>query len=225
MRLTLPDGRGFALTYPSALDLGQFAQTAGGRVDWIARSGPLQCCGEYVAPQSGSVAAIFSGKPLAVYRGAHGRSIPYYAGSQERFPLLFTNMDYLTFQFGPWVVLVGDMVHSSYRTARMTDGQRATWARAFDAHVTGDGYLVFRPHPPLALTRGSIDIVLRHTTGSLEISGPVRCGTPQIAPTVDAGVTSWCDPRSDLRVAATGSVAFTQAAASGLRIATLRPVS
>ena len=225
MLLRLPDGRGFALSYPQALDLSNVTQTAGGQVDWAAQTGPLSCCGQYVAPYHGSISSIFYGKPLAVYRGARGRVVPYYAGTQERFPLLYSNMDYLAFQFGPWVVLVGDMLHSSYWTARMTSGQRATWARSFDAHITTGGYLVYRPQPPLSVSRGSIDVVLKDADGLLEISGPVSCSASQSSPTVKAGITSWCDPRSEVRVAATGTVAFTKAAASGLRITTLRPVS
>ena len=99
-----------------------------------------------------------SGKPLAVYRGAHGQAVPYYAGTQERYPFLYTNMDYLAFQFGPWVVLVEDIAHSSYYTARMTSHERTTWARSFDARITKGGYLVFQPHAPLRVQRGSIDI-------------------------------------------------------------------
>jgi hypothetical protein len=225
MQLRLPDGRGFALSYPKSLDLSQSTITAGSQVDWAAQTGPLQCCGEYVAPYYGSVSSIFYGKPLAVYRGAHGQVVPYYAGTQERFPLLYSNMDYLAFRFGPWVVLVGDMVHSSYWTARMTNSQRATWARSFDAHIATGGYLVYRPHSPLTVSRGPIDIVLSHVGGSLEISGPVGCTASLVSPTVNAGITSWCDPRSEVRVAATGTTAFTQAVASGLRITTLRPIS
>ncbi len=225
MMLRLPDGRGLDLSYPESLDLAQSTLTAGGQVDWPAQNGPLTCCGTYVAPYYGTVASVFNGKPLAVYQGVHGQAVPYYGGTQERFPLLYSNMDYLVFQFGPWVVLVGDMVHSSYGTARMTNRERATWARSFDAHVTTGGYLVYHPHLPLTVSRGPIDIVLSHLGDSLEISGPVGCTASLALPTVNAGITSWCDPRSEVRVAATGTTAFTHAVASGLRITTLRPIS
>ena len=225
MALRLPDGRGFALTYPTSLDLSQSTVTAGGQIDWPAQTGPLLCCGEYVAPHYGTVSSVFSGKPIAVYEGLHGQAVPYYAGTQERFPFLYANMDYLAFQFGPWVVLVGDMARSSYGTARMTNAERATWARSFDAYITPGGYLVYRPHAPLTVSRGPIDIVLRHGGGLLEISGPVGCAAPLPSPTVNAGITSWCDPRSQVRVAATGAVSFTKAAAFHLHIAPLRPVS
>ncbi len=225
MQLRLPDGRGFTLSYPKSLDLSRSTITAGGQVDWTAQTGPLQCCDEYVAPYFGSVSSVFYGKPLAVYRGAYGRVVPYYAGTQERFPLLYSNMDYLAFRFGPWVVLVGDMADSSYWTARMTTAERATWARSFDAYITQGGYLVYHPHSPLTVSRGPIDIVLSHVGGSLEISGPVECTASLSSPSVNEGITSWCDPRSQVRVAATGTTAFTQAAASGLRVATLRPIS
>jgi hypothetical protein len=223
MALRLPDGRGFDLSYPTSLDLSPFTLTAGGQVNWAVQTSPLKCCGVFVAPHYGTVSSVFSGKPIAVYQGLHGQAVPYFAGTQERFPLLYANMDYLAFQFGPWVVLVGDMAHSSYGTARMTNAERTTWARSFDAYITQGGYLVYRPHAPLTVSRGPI--VFSHAGGSLEISGPVGCTAPLTSPTVNAGITSWCDPRSQVRVAATGTVAFTKAAASRLHIAPLRPVS
>ena len=223
MLLRLPDGRGFALTYPKSLDLSQFTVTAGGQVDWAVHSGALTCCSEYVAPYYGSVSSVFGGKPLAEYRGAHGQVVPYFAGTQERFPLLYPNMDYLAFHFGPWVVLVGDMVHSSYWTARMTNSERSTWARDFDAHIVSGGYLVLRPHSPLTVSRGAFDIVLTHDGSSLEISGPNACSPVQSSPMLSAGIGSWCDPHSNARIAATGSSDFV-ATASGLHVKSLQPL-
>ncbi len=137
MLLRLPDGRGFSLTYPRSLGLSKFDLTAGGEINWPVNTGQLSCCNEAVTPYYGSLSSIFEGKPLAVYRGAHGQPVPYYAGTQERYPFLYSNMDYLGFQFGPWVLLVEDIDHSSYFTARMTNEERATWARSFDARHDG----------------------------------------------------------------------------------------
>jgi hypothetical protein len=226
MLVRLPDGRGFSLTYPHSLGLSKFSQTAGGQVDWPVSTGPLTCCDEYSAPDYGSLSSIFEGKPIAVYKGAHGQAVPYYAGSQERYPFLYpTTMNYLAFSFGPWVVLVEDVAHSSYYTARMTAQERTTWARSFDARIAKGGYLVFQPRAPLRVQRGSIDITMTGSNGSLELSGPTVCGTSQLSPTVNAGVTGWCEPRAEVRVAATGTSTFVESAASGLRIAALRPVS
>jgi hypothetical protein len=225
MLLRLPDGRGYDLMYPKSLDLSQFTLTAGGQVNWPVSTGRFGCCSKYSAPYSGSPSSLFQGKPLAVYRGANGQAVPYYSGTQERYPFLYTNMDYLAFQFGQWTVLVDDPAQSSYFTARMSNDQRASWAHSFDAHMTKGGYLVFRPLSPLRVERGAIDVVLTHSDGSLEISGPVACSASQSVPTVNAGVTAWCDPGAGVRVAATGTASFTSSAASGLRIASLQPVS
>jgi hypothetical protein len=198
MEVRLPDGRGFNLTFPRSLNLSKFSLTASGQVNWPRSTGPLNCCNEAMAPYYGSLASIFSGKPIAVYRGAHGQAVPYYAGTQERYPFLYSNMDYLAFQFGPWIVLVEDIAHSSYFTARMTGEERATWARSFDDRVTTSGYLVFQPHSPLYVVRAEIDVVLKHDDDSLEISGLRACGASESPPTDNAGVTAWCDTHADV---------------------------
>ena len=208
MQLRLPDGRGFTLSYPKSLDLSRSTITAGGQVDWTAQTGPLQCWTS-VAPYFGSVSSVFYGKPLA-YIEALRASRSLLCRYTRAVPPPYSNMDYLAFWFGPWVVLVGDMAHSSYWTARMTTAKRATWARSFDAYITQGGYLVYHPHSPLTVSRGPIDIVLSHVGGSLEISGPVECTASLSSPSVNEGITCWCDPRSQVRVAATGTTALSK---------------
>jgi hypothetical protein len=195
MDIRLPDGRGFALSYPQALQLSSYHLTLGGEVNWPVVSGRFTCCDEYAVPHYGTIGSIFAGRPLAVYRGAHGEPVPYYGGAQASTSFTYPDMDYLAFTFGHWVVLVEDMGHTSYYTARMTNAERAIWARSFDAHVTKGGYLVFAPRSPLHLYRGArtIDIILHGDSGNLlEIAGPQSCPATQSNPEVYVGQRSWC---------------------------------
>ena len=134
-------------------------------------------------------------------------------------------MDYLAFTFGHWVVLVMDIGHTSYYTARMTTSERAIWARSFDAHVTRGGYLVFAPRSPLHLDRGArtIDIVLRGDTGNLlEIAGPQSCPATQASPEIYPGQRAWC--AAGVRLDVSGHNAFVDQASTGLEIQSLRAV-
>ena len=143
----------------------------------------------------------------------------------ERYPLFTSNTDYLVFSFGPWVVPVADPAQSSYFTARMTNAQRVTWARSFDAHVTRDGYLVFSPKPPLQVLRGSIDVLLQDTEGVIEIAGPQTCPATQLAPQIIPGGRAWCDSSVDVRVSVTGQSGLVDSLWSGLVIRPLRPIT
>jgi hypothetical protein len=225
MVLRLPDGRGYDLTYPRSLDLSQFAVTAAGQINWPVSTGQSSCCSKASAPLFGSPSSQFHGKPLAIYRGADGQAVPYYSGTQERYPLFSSNMDYLVFRFGPWVVPVDDPARTSYFTARMTNTQRATWAASFDAHVTKDGYLVFSPKAPLQVLRGSIDVVLRGTRGVIEIAGPQTCPATQLTPQLIPAGRAWCDSGAEVRVSVTGQTGLVDSASSGLAIRSLKPTT
>jgi hypothetical protein len=224
MVLRLPDGRGYDLTYPKSLDLSHFTFTAAGQVNWPASTGQFSCCSKASAPLFGSTFSLFQGKPLAIYRGADGQAVPYYSGAQERHPFFTSNMDYLMFSFGPWVVPVADPAQTSYFMARMTNVQRATWAASFDAHVTRDGYLVFSPKAPLHIVRGSIDVILQGAGGGIEIAGPQTCPATQLTPQLIPAGRAWCDSGADVRVSVTGQTDLVDSVSSGLAIRTLRPV-
>jgi hypothetical protein len=224
MAIRLPDGRGFALTYPRSLNLARFGLTVGGEVNWPVTTGTFRCCDQYMAPYYGTVASIFSGQPLATYRGVHGAKVPYYWGGQAESPYHEPGFDYLVFTFGRWVVPVMDIGHTSYYTARMTDNERATWARSFDAHLTKGGYLVFAPHAPLQLSRGEMDIVLHGSDGTLEIGGPQSCTDTQAAPQIIPAGRAWCDPSAGVRLSVTGQSRFVDLSSSGLVIRRLGPV-
>ena len=223
--IRLPDGRGFALSYPRSLDLARFHMTAAGQINWPVTSGRYSCCSEAAAPYYGTVASIFAGKPLAIYRGVRGTKVRYYSGAQVKLQNYYEpGYDYLVFTFGPWVVPVLDIRHTSYYTARMTDGERATWARSFDAHLTKGGNLVFAPRAPLQVFRGDMDVVLNGNTNSLEIGGPQSCTDTQAAPQIIPAGRAWCDPSAGVRLSATGQSRFVDLASSGLAIRRLGPV-
>ncbi len=106
MLIRLPDGRGYSLSYASSLGLSHFELTVSGQVAWPVRSGAVSCCDKDVIPAYGPVSRLFFGHPIAVYRGAGGRAVPYYGGSQATLPFTAGYQDYLAFSFGPWSVLV-----------------------------------------------------------------------------------------------------------------------
>jgi hypothetical protein len=222
----LPDGRGFDLAYPTAFDLSKMTVTAGSQVVWSVRTGGLRCCDEYLSPVYGDVASIFgSARPIAVYRGADGRSVRYFSGADAGSGYYEPGMDYLAFQFGHWVVLAMDIGRSGYSTARMTETQRATWARSFHAHVDRAGYLIFDPRPPLTLYRGdrTIDVVLHGGANLIEITGPTSCqgeGSTQALPRVITNPPGlgWCDAGAGVRVSVTGATGFVRGLASTLRM-------
>jgi hypothetical protein len=224
MVIRLPDGRGFALNYPRSLNLGRFDLTAGGQVNWPDPTGNLECCDEYLAPYYGSIASLFTGGPLAVYRRAAGQGVPYYAGTQAKFPYTDPSVDYLAFSFGRWAVLVPDRRSDPYR-ARMTDQQRSTWASAFDAHVTKGGYLIFSPKPPLQVLRGAIDVTLRGNDGLIEIAGPQTCASTQLTPQLIPAGRAWCDSGAGVHISVTGHANLVDPASSGLAIRSLASVS
>lgn len=57
--------------------------------------------------------------------------------------------DYLAFPFGQWTVLVYD--YRLLTEARMTNLQRASWARSLQGRQTAEGFLVLKAHRPLRL--------------------------------------------------------------------------
>ena len=225
MVIRIPDGRGFALSYPSSLQLAGASLTAGGEIAWVATKGPDQCCSSYVAPYYGAVDSIFTGKPLAVSVGAKGAAVPYYSGNQAAPPFRDPAADYLAFTFGPWVVLVRDAVRSGDYTARMTEGERTVWARSFDAHITKGGFLVYSPRPPLRVHRGAVDVVLNAKTGLIEIAGPQACAATRSEPQDFAGGRAWCDRKADAHVSFTGTPGFVDLASLSVTLKKLAPIN
>jgi hypothetical protein len=223
MLIRLPDGRGFALSYASSLRLAHSDLTISGQVDWPQASEPRSCCSKVMAPYYGPVSSLFSGRPIAVYRGVHG-TVPYYSGAEAAFPYTAPNMDYLAFAFGPWTVLVSDPVRSEYFTARMTTRQRGLWAASFDAHLSKSGFLIYTPRLPLRVVRGSIDVTLRTDAGLVEIAAPQTCSARQTDPQEIPPGEAWCDRNSDVHLSVTGQPSFVGEASGSLDIRPLPPV-
>jgi hypothetical protein len=223
--IRLPDGRGFSLQYPKNLNLGVLSLTVGGEVSWSDSTGSDSCCSQYLSPVEAPVSSLFSGRPLAIYRGAHGVAVPYFAGTQAEYPYTSSVFDYLAFTFGPWTVLVPDRVESGDFIARMSPEQRSTWVAAFGAHKTAGGYLIFSPRAPLQVVRGSLDVVLRTSADLIEISGPQTCSSTQGIPELIPAGRAWCDAASRVRVSVTGPSAQVDGIASSLRIRALAPVT
>jgi hypothetical protein len=223
MLIRIPDGRGYALSYASSIGLSHFVLTVSGQVVWPRRSGAMSCCTKTVTPVYSPISRLFFGRPIAVYRGAGGRSVPFYRGVQAAFPWTAPNQDYLGFSFGRWSVLVSDPVHSGPFEARMTAAERMTWASAFDAHISKGGYLVLAPRPPLRVLRGDVDVILHGgAVGLVEFGAP--CGlTPSNPQPIPAGLP-WCDPKSLVQTSVTGQPTFVALAARSLTIQSLVPI-
>jgi hypothetical protein len=226
MIMRLSDGRGFDLTYPTSFRLSAMAMTAGSEVNWPVNTGPMRCCDQYMSPIYGRVSSIFGGaKPIAVYRGAHGQPVLYFSGAEASAPYYEPGMDYLAFQFGHWVVLAMDIVQSGYYTARMTETERETWARSFDAYVDEAGYLIFDPRAPLTVYRGdrTIDAVLQGGGNLIEITGPTSCQGESSTQAVPRVITNppglgWCDASARVRVSVTGAPSFVRGVEATLRM-------
>lgn len=223
MLIRLPDGRGYSLSYASSLGLSHFELTVNGQVAWPVRSGAVSCCDKDVIPVYGPVSRLFIGHPIAVYRGAGGRAVPYYGGAQATLPFTAPGEDYLAFSFGPWSVLVTDPVRTGYYEARMTARERMTWASSFDAHVTTGGFLVMAPRPPLRVVRGRVDVILHGgAVGLVEFGAP--CGLTPSNPQPISGGLAWCDPTSHVQTSVTGQPAFVAVASRSLAVQSLVPI-
>jgi hypothetical protein len=94
----------------------------------------------------------------------------------------------------------------------MTEEERALWAKLFDGHETGDGWLVLEASPPLRLARADwggppVSITLEGEDAAVEL-GHGWCPPPG-GDDVDPadGYVFWCPPGSGRRfgVSATGS--------------------
>lgn len=223
MVIRLPDGRGYSLSYASSLGLSHFELTINGQVAWPVRSGAVSCCDKDVIPVYGPASRLFFGHPIAVYRGAGDREVPYYWGGQATPPFTAPYQDYLVFSVGPWSVLVSDPVRTGYYEARMTARERMTWASAFDAHITKGGFLVMAPRPPLRVVRGDVDVILHGgAVGLVEFGAP--CGlTPSNPQPIPAGM-AWCDPKSHVQTSVTGQPAFVALASRSLAVQSLVPI-
>jgi hypothetical protein len=223
MPVTLPNGHRFELRYPTDLDLAVLGFKPVIFVDWPVRPDPLRCCGKAVGVTYQSLEDAWRGEPIATYRGADGSRVSYYhANAAGRTVAL----DYLVFQFGPWLVEAHDLQRSDPRNFedRMTEDERETWARNLQGRSDPSGFLVLDAQSPLTL--GPIEhFVLGPTDdGLIEVAGEY-CGAPEADgpepryfPDPAGAGAAWCDPETGLHVSVTGPEDFVNGVVNGFQI-------
>jgi hypothetical protein len=171
----------------------------------VVTSPVLLCCSKTVTVRYATIAEVFgSAKPIATYPAADGTPVPFFHTERS---------DELAFQFGPWLVLVDDVLANEQFQSRMSDDQRATYARSVTGTVDSDGYLVLHAAAPLRLARGyDLGFGIVDAGDSLEISD-AYCGQPESATAAHqrgthGGVTGvqWC--QGNVMVLGRGSQAF-----------------
>jgi hypothetical protein len=225
--VTLPDGETFTLRYPVEMKIAQLGFAGGIGVDWPVEDGALHCCGKVVGIRYTTVGRVYGdAKPVKVYRGADGSEVRYFHGSQSVDPPISVPLDYLVFQFGPWLVQVYDVQRSGDNERRMTDEQRATWARSLSGTLDANGYLMLHASAPLSVGNG-FDGTFGTAGGNVvEVASHLYCGQPESDTNVRRRFTnngepgvSWC--AGDLHVSATGTNTFVDLAADELQISPL----
>ena len=226
--MTLLDGRRMELRYPRRLELARLGLRVGTSVDWPVRRDPLRCCGRVIGAQFTTIAKVYRGaKPIRVYSGARGRRVPYYRASDAGQTVA---LNYLVFQFGPWMVEVYDVQRPGAFEDRMTDTERARWARNFDGHVGRDGFLVLKARKPLQLQHDFTLVLGVGAAGTTQVEiSSYACGMPAsdtaerrrfVQPSGSVGV-AWCDPATGAHVTVEGPPDVVDVAALGLKLRTL----
>lgn len=131
--LVMLDGTRIELVVPSDLAdrVGGFAPTAS--LQW--EDG--ECCERGLDIRHGSIKDIFGDlQPTATYPDARGESAFVFE----------SDIGYLAFQFGSWVVLVGA---EDLDDPPLSDGEMASLAAHLGGFQTPEGFLVLNPVPPL----------------------------------------------------------------------------
>ena len=232
--VTLPDGETFTLRYPPAMRIAQLGFAGGIGVDWPVETGDLQCCGKQRSA-SGTTRSLTSTATRSRSRCTTGRTASACRSSTASDAITSAAspaVDELVFQFGPWLVRVQDVQHPGDYADRMTDAQRATWARSLTGRVDSNGYLVLHAKAPLTLTDHSENRFGSPATeaNGLEIASHLYCGETGSDTSArrrfvngdgSRGV-SWCSP-GPLHLSATGSRAFIDLAANELQVSPLTP--
>jgi photosystem II stability/assembly factor-like uncharacterized protein len=228
--VTLPDGETFTLRYPPAMRIAQLGFAGSIGVDWPVETGKLQCCGNTINLRYTTIAHVYgNAKPVAVYHGPNGKPVPFFHASQAITSSASPAVDELVFQFGPWLVRVQDVQHSGDYADRMTDAQRATWARSLTGTVDSNGYLVLHARAPLTLTdhfEGLFGSPAARANG-LEVASHLYCGQTgsdtsarrRFANGDGSRGVSWCSP--GLHLSAFGASTFVDLAATELQVSPL----
>lgn len=206
--VALPDGETFTMQYPEAMKVAQLGFAGQVGVGW---NGKPRCCGRSVRITYTTIARVYGdAKPIAVYRGAHGENVRFFRAPQGPGPV--DTQEDLAFQFGPWLVTVGN---SSTSGPDLTDQERATWARSLTGTEVG-GYLFLTARAPITLGNKFIGAFgFRGGANSVGLTAHAYCTAPESKSSVRKRTTneggsitvSWCVGRN-LRVNVVGSPAF-----------------
>ena len=220
--VTLPDGETTTLRYPQGLGIAQlgFAGSIGVHGSGSGTGGrPLSVTYQTIA------AAYGDAEPVRQYRGANGEEVPYFHGSRRN-PPAATALDYLVFQFGPWLV---QLFNEPPGGARLTDEQLATWARSLTGSLDDNGWLVLHAAAPLAIGNtfeGGFGAATADAN-QLELASHRYCGQARAGGdsavhrrfTNEDGTygVAWC-VGDDLHVAATGTQRFADRVDTDLQV-------
>jgi hypothetical protein len=235
MPVTFVDGSGVRLRYPRELDVASLGVVTQGGIDWKSRTttgadgNPLSCCSSTLFVHYATIAEVYGdAQPVKTFPDADGKPVGFYRGIDAG----RTNpVDYLVFQFGPWLVEVHDVQQPGDFELPMTDDELATWARSLRGHVASDGYLRLDPAAPLSLVVGDEPAVI----GGPSTYGGSSLGAPFIelfstkgvcAPTASKadgvqrypGGAQWCDTEAGVRVSVSGPADFVEQVVAGLEV-------
>ena len=223
MPVTFPDGEGVTVRYQQQMKVAQLGFAGGIGVNWPAENGTLHCCGKQVSITYQTIADVYGdATPVHVYQGANGESVPYFHASQA-LKTIVAQLDFLAFQFGPWLVQVYDVQKPGDFEDRMTEAQRETWARSLAGTVDSNGYLVLHAAAPLSVGNGFGGGFGTSSGNYVELEGHTACGQPESDTSTRRRFTNagssgvaWC--AGDLHISATGTKGFVDLAASDLQV-------
>ncbi len=221
--VTLPNGETFTLRYPSAMEIAQLGFAGGINVNYPVQEGELHCCGKQVRITYESVTDVYGhATPDRLYEGVNGEPV-YYFHSSQALQTIVPQLDFLVFQFGPWLVQVYDVQQSGDNELRMTDAQRRTWARSLSGTLDSNGYLLLHAAAPLSLGDTFEGGFGDATGNTVELANNAYCDQPGSdtnvrRPIEDEGGrgVAWCE--GDLHIAASGDAKFVFSATNDLQV-------
>jgi photosystem II stability/assembly factor-like uncharacterized protein len=224
MPVTFPDGETTTLRYPPEMKIAQLGFRGDLGVEYPATGGKV------VSITYATVAQVYGdAQPVKVYRGANGATVDYFHAAQAVDPPNATKYDELAFQFGPWLVQVYDVQQPGDFEIRMTDAQRATWARSLTGTLDSNGYLVLHAQEPIAITHneGQESGFGSEPGNVVELDPHLYCNEPGSDTSArrrgNSGGThgvSWCVDK-EMHISAHGTARFAELAADQLEIAPL----
>jgi hypothetical protein len=220
--LTFPDGLRVELRLPDGVDV----TTKGMRPYSWARlaMGEREIQRDFVIERLDSERAksLLEAPRLTTYEGSDGTAVPLVNGREAGVETL----DYLLFRFGSWVVAVYDYPEESeFAGSRMTERERALWARHLRGRETDDGWLVLEASPPLELAGPGwggppVSILLEGEDASFELGRGWCPPAGQDDRDTSDGYVHWC-PGGIARAvgaAATGKRPVLEQLVAGLEI-------